>query len=66
MAAAPERLLLRPAEAAELIGIGRSKTYELIRAGELPSVRLGNSLRVPLRDLQAWVERLGADAQDLR
>jgi excisionase family DNA binding protein len=58
MATVGERLLLKPAEAAELIGLGRSKTYALIRAGELPSVRLGSSLRVPLRELQAWVERL--------
>ena len=62
MTAVAERLLLKPAEAAELIGLGRSKTYELIRTGELPSVRLGKSLRVPLRELQAWVERLGVDA----
>ena len=60
MAMPTERLLLKPTEAAELIGLGRSKTYEMIRAGELPSVRLGNSVRVPLRELQVWVERLAA------
>ena len=34
-----DRLLLRPAEAAEAIGIGRSKVYELLASGDLPSIR---------------------------
>ena len=41
------RLLLRPAEVAESLGIGRSKVYELISSGQLPSIRIGGSLRVP-------------------
>jgi excisionase family DNA binding protein len=53
-----DKLLLRPIEAAELLGLGRAKTYELIRNGTLPSVRLGKSVRVPRRELEAWVERL--------
>ena len=52
-----EKLLLRPVEAADLIGMGRAKTYELIRQGLLPSVRIGKSVRVPVRELQAWVEK---------
>jgi excisionase family DNA binding protein len=36
------RLLLRPAEAAELLGVGRSKLYALLAARELPSVRVGH------------------------
>jgi excisionase family DNA binding protein len=56
-----DKLLLRPTEAADLIGMGRAKTYELIRDGTLPSVRIGKSLRVPARALQDWVDQL-ADA----
>ena len=52
-----ERLLLRPTEAAEAIGIGRSKVYELLARGELPSVKIGSSVRVPLDELRAWVRR---------
>jgi len=51
-----ERLLLRPQEAAELMGIGRSKVYELLSDGTLPSVRVGHSVRVPLEGLRQWVE----------
>jgi excisionase family DNA binding protein len=52
-----DKLLLRPVEAAELIGIGRSKMYELLGTGELPSVRIGGSVRVPLDELRAWIAR---------
>ncbi len=48
-----ERLLLRPIEAAEAIGVGRSKVYELLASGELPSIRIGSSVRVPLDSLRA-------------
>lgn len=56
-----ERLLLRPAEAAEILGVSRSKLYELVAAGKLPSVRLdeGRLIRVPLAALKALVEKAG-------
>jgi len=50
-----DRLLLKPHEAAELLGVGRSKIYALLAAGELPSVRLGHSVRVPVGALKEWV-----------
>jgi excisionase family DNA binding protein len=52
-----DRILLRPIEAAEAIGIGRSKVYELLASGELPSIRIGGSVRVPVDALRAWIER---------
>ena len=52
-----ERLLLRPIEAAEAIGVGRSKVYELLASGELPSIRIGASVRVPVDALKEWVSR---------
>ena len=51
-----DKFLLRPSEAAELLSISRSKAYELIAAGVLPSVRVGGSVRVPAARLQAWIE----------
>lgn len=52
-----DKILLRPVEAAEAIGVGRSKVYELIASGELPSVKIGGSVRVPVAGLRAWVEQ---------
>jgi excisionase family DNA binding protein len=50
------RLLLRPAEASEALGIGRALLYELISSGDIPVVRVGHRYRVPVRALQAWIE----------
>ena len=50
-----ERLLLRPHEAAELLGLGRSTVYELIASGAIPSITIGKSRCVPLEALRAWV-----------
>jgi len=52
------KLLLTPAEAATVLGVGRSKVYELMRAGTLGSVRIGSCRRIPAQDLQALVEAL--------
>jgi len=40
------RLVYTVAEAAELLGIGRSTAYELVARGELPTVRIGRRLVV--------------------
>ena len=53
-----DRLLLRPGEVADALGIGRSKAYELIAGGTIPSVRIGGSVRVPAEALRAWIEQL--------
>jgi len=51
------RELLRAEEVALVLGIGRSKVFELLRAGELPVIRLGRSVRIPRRALDEWIER---------
>lgn len=51
-----EKLLLRPTEVAETLGIGRSKTYELLASGGLPSIRIGTSVRVPADSLRRWID----------
>ena len=51
-----EKLLLKPLEAAQVLGIGRSLIYELIARREIPAVRLGRCLRVPTESLQQWLK----------
>ena len=53
---APPRLLLRIPEAAETLGIGRTKIYELIATGELPTIHVGRAVRISVSSLQKWVE----------
>lgn len=57
-----DRLLYRPAEVAEILGICRTRAYELINGGVIPSIRLGKSLRVPAESLRAWIGQQTDDA----
>ena len=58
-----EQELLRIEEAAKVLRLGRSKTYELIRDGTLPVVHIGKAVRVPSGSLQRWIEKLAAEAE---
>jgi len=55
-----EQLLFRPTEAARRLGIGRTKVFELMAAGELRSVKIGSSRRVSATALADFVSRLDA------
>ncbi|GAB2828965.1 hypothetical protein GCM10027176_36450 [Actinoallomurus bryophytorum] len=56
------RLLLTVPEAAEALGISRSKLYELIKAGAVASLRIDGSRRVPYRALTSYVDQLMEEA----
>ncbi len=58
-----ERLALRPAEFAEMIGISRSKAYEILAANPNLAVRLGGSIRVPMDRLKAWLTEQAQEAR---
>ena len=57
-----EKLLLSPIEAADQLGIGRSKIYELMRLGDLRSVKIGGSRRITRAVLAEFVAGLEAMA----
>ena len=50
-----ERLLYRPDEAADALGVSRSKVYELMNRGEIPWLLLGRARRVPVEELQQLI-----------
>lgn len=50
-----ERLALTVEEAAQSIGIGRTKMYELINSGMLRSIKIGGQRRIRVDDLKAWI-----------
>jgi excisionase family DNA binding protein len=52
-----DAILIRAEEAGKLLGLGRSKVYEMLASGELPVVRVGRSVRVPVEALREWVAR---------
>jgi len=53
-----EKLLYRAQEAADCLGLSRTKVYELIQSGILPAVRVDGCRRVRRDDLRAYVESL--------
>ena len=57
-----DRLLFRPEEAAELLGIGRTTVYQAMRCGQLDSVRIGTARRIPAAAMAQFVEMLRAEA----
>jgi excisionase family DNA binding protein len=54
-------LLLTVNQAAQMLGIGRSTLYELIDAGEIRSVKVGASRRIPLKAVHEYIDRLLGD-----
>ena len=49
--------LVTIAAATQLLGVSRSKLYELLGEGALPTVRIGRSRRIAIADLEAFVGR---------
>lgn len=50
-----EKLLLTPEEAAEALGIGRSKVYELIATRQMMSIKIGACRRIPAEAVRMYV-----------
>jgi len=51
-----DRLLYRIPEVARFLSLGKSKVYELVRSGALPSVRIDGCRRVKGEDVIAFIE----------
>lgn len=52
-----DKLALRPAEVADVIGLSRARTYQLIATGDLPSIYIGGMRRVAVEQLREWLAR---------
>lgn len=51
----PPHLALRPRQAAQALGIGERKLWELTQAGEIPHARLGKAVIYPVSALERWL-----------
>lgn len=47
---------LKVPEVAKVLRIARSRAYELVAEGEIPSVRIGRSVRVNRGELDRWLQ----------
>jgi excisionase family DNA binding protein len=54
-------LFIRPAEAARLLNISRSKAYDLVHSGDLHARRVGGSIRI----LRSQIEEMARDTGKL-
>ena len=43
-------------ETAKILGIGRSAAYEAARSGQIPTIRIGKRILVPLAALERMLE----------
>ena len=58
------RKLLKVAEAAAELQIGRTLLYDLINRGEIQVVRLGRAVRIPRDELDKLIERKRVDTSE--
>jgi excisionase family DNA binding protein len=52
-----DRLLFTPSRAADELGVSRSKVYELIARGDIPTILVGSRRRIPVDALRTWIRR---------
>ena len=53
-----EQLLFTAEDAAEVLAVGRTTVYELMRTQRLETVRIGRCRRIPATALRSYVESL--------
>jgi excisionase family DNA binding protein len=51
-----KKRLLKPGDVAGILNISRSFAYHLLETRQLPTVRIGRTLRVRAQDLEAYIE----------
>jgi excisionase family DNA binding protein len=54
-------VLLKVDDAAQLLGLSKSKVYELLADGRLERVRIDSSTRIPMAAIDAFVESLRSE-----
>src|SRR5258708_5721693 len=52
-----EPLFFTIPQVAAMLGLGRSKIYDLIRDEGLPTAKFGTAVRVPAAELKDWVKQ---------
>lgn len=53
---AGDRLLLRVEESAAVLNVSRARLFDLIGSGQIRSLKIGRSRRIPRSELERWVE----------
>ena len=51
-----QRVAYKPGEVATMTGLSRSFVYQLIRRGDLRSIRIGRAVLIPAREIERLLE----------
>jgi excisionase family DNA binding protein len=51
-------------EAGRILGVGRNSAYEAVRRGEIPVIKIGKLLRVPVVALERMLEEARPTPRD--
>ena len=54
--------LLTVAQAATMLSLGRSKAYELVMKGDIRSITIGRSRRIPVQALDEFIQERVSDS----
>lgn len=57
--------LYRVEEVAQVLNVGRTKVFDLIRSGQLASVKVGGSRRVTVRAIDDYIAKLCQEGQEV-
>ena len=58
-----EKMVLTVPEAAKVLGIGKNLAYEAIQRGEIPSVKVGGRILVPVAALDKFLVGAGTPSE---
>jgi excisionase family DNA binding protein len=50
-----------PEAGRDYLGIGKNASYEAARRGEIPTIKIGRLLRVPVVAMERMLEQAGSD-----
>jgi len=57
MSKSEEVTLLTMDEVKKILRIGTNKAYEMVAQKKIPSIKIGNKIRVPRKALMEWIEK---------
>ena len=56
------KLAVAPAEAARMLSLGKTRFYELLSDNQIASIKLGSRRLIRVSELEAWLDRMSAEA----
>ena len=50
-------IVLRVEDLMQVLDIGRTTAYELLRSGKIPSIRVGKQIRIPKQSVEEYLKK---------